>query len=92
MAKVVIDATGESEEPFTLGGAEFEEYIDPKLRIANLSVCYWIANVDLTQVEEFKSNYPQKYAELSAECGKSGGYNSFLKSNLKDQENVGLGT
>jgi hypothetical protein len=87
MAKVVIDATGDG-DLLPSAGAEFEEHIDPKLRIANLSMCYWIANVNLAKVEEFRKTNPQKYVELTAECGKLGGYNSFLKSNLKDQESV----
>ncbi len=87
MAKVVIDATGDG-DLLPSAGAEFEEYINPSLRIANLSMCYWIANVNLAKVEEFRQTNPQKYAELTAECGKLGGYNSFLKSNLKDQESL----
>jgi hypothetical protein len=87
VSKVVIDATGDG-DLLPSSGAEFEEHIDPKLRIANLSMCYWIANVNLAKVEDFRRAFPQKYADLAAECGKLGGYNSFLKSNLKDQESV----
>jgi hypothetical protein len=87
LARTVIDATGDG-DLLPSSGAEFEEYIDSKLRIKNLSMSYWIANVNLAKAEEFKKTNFQKYAELTSECGKLGGYNSFLKSNLKDQESV----
>jgi len=87
ISRVVIDATGDG-DLLPSASAEFEENIDSKLRIKNLSMCYWIANVNLARVDDFRKANPQKYSELTAECGKLGGYNSFLKSNLKDQDSV----
>ena len=45
MAKVVIDSTGDG-DLLPYAGAAFDVDIDPRLRIANLSLSYWIDNVN----------------------------------------------
>ncbi len=87
LAKVVIDSTGDG-DLLPSAGAEFDAKIDPKLRIANLSLSYWIGNVDLQKAEEFKEKEPEKHAELQQEIAKYGGHPRYIKSNLKDQDSV----
>ncbi len=38
--------------------------------------------------DDYRRENPKKYAELMAELGKQGGHTSFMRSNLKNQENV----
>ena len=86
-AKVVIDSTGDGDLlPFA--GAAFDVDIDPNLRIANLSLCYWIDNVQFMKVDDFRKTNPQCWAELMQDLLKKGGHPFFMRSNLKGQENV----
>ncbi len=87
LAKVVIDSTGDG-DLLPSAGAEFDARIDPKLRIANLSLCFWFANVDLAKAEEFKRAQPEKLAELQEEAMKVGAAPRYIKSNLKDEESL----
>ena len=87
MAKVVIDSTGDG-DLFTAAGAGFDTDIDPKIRIANLSLCYWIDNVDFMKVDDFRKTHPQKWGELMRETMQKGGHGSFMRSNLKNQERI----
>jgi hypothetical protein len=87
LAKVVIDSTGDG-DLLPSAGAEFDARIDPKLRISNLSLCFWIGGVDLKKAEEFKQSYPEKHAEIMQGVAKSGGHPRYIKSNLKDQDSV----
>jgi hypothetical protein len=87
MAKVVIDSTGDGDLlPFT--GAGFDTDIDPGIRIANLSLCYWIDNVDFMKVDDFRRANPGKWGELMADLMKKGGHQNFMRSNLKNQEKI----
>jgi len=87
MAKVVIDSTGDGDLlPFT--PAKFDTDIDPKIRIANLSLCYWIDNVNYMKVDDFRKTHPNKWAELMRDIAAKGGHPGFMRSNLKGQENI----
>jgi len=87
MAKVVIDATGDGDLlPFS--GAAFDVDIDPRLRIANLSLSYWIDNVNFMKADDFRKTTPQKWDELMQELMKRDGHPFFMRSNLKGQENI----
>ncbi|MBN1848202.1 MAG: FAD-dependent oxidoreductase [Deltaproteobacteria bacterium] len=87
LAKVIIDGTGDG-DLLPSAGATFDMDIDPTLRIANLSLCYWIGGVDLKKVEEFRQTQPEKDEEQMQELIKIGGHPNFFKSNLKNQESV----
>jgi len=87
LAKVVIDSTGDG-DLLPYAGADFETSIPPNFRIANLALCFWIANADLAKTEDFKNTQSDKYAELMQESMKQGGYGSFVFSRLKDQDTV----
>jgi hypothetical protein len=87
LAKVVIDSTGDG-DLLPYAGASFETEIDPKLRISALAMCYWVANVDLKKLSEFRETQPQKFAEQGKEVTKLGGQAGFITSNLKDQDSL----
>jgi hypothetical protein len=86
-AKIVIDSTGDG-DLLPGAGATFDTDIDPKIRIANLSLCYWMDNVDFMKADDFRKTQPQKYAELMRETMSKGGHGSFMRSNLKNQEKI----
>lgn len=87
MAKVVIDSTGDGDLlPFA--GATFDTDIDPSIRIANLSLCYWIDNVNFMKVEDFRKENPQRWGELMRDLLEKGGHPGFMRSNLKGQEKI----
>ena len=87
LAKVVIDSTGDGDLlPYTQ--AKFETQIDPKLRISALAMCFWVANVDLKKLGEFRESQPEKFAEQGKEITKLGGQSGFITSNIKDQDSL----
>jgi hypothetical protein len=87
MAKVVIDSTGDG-DLLPCAGAAFDTDIDPKLRIANLSLSYWIDNVNFMKADDFRKTNPQKWDERMQELMQKGGHPFFMRSNLKGQENI----
>jgi len=87
MAKVVIDSTGDG-DLFPSVGATFDTDIDPTIRIANLSLCYWIGGVDLAKALDFRKSEPEKYGEIMRDLMQKGGHPNFMKSCLKNQESV----
>jgi hypothetical protein len=87
LGKVVIDSTGDG-DLLPLAGAKCISKIDPKLRISHLAFCFWIVNVDLKRVDEFKALKPQKHEELAQELTKLGGFPFYFKGLLKNQESV----
>ncbi len=87
LGKVVIDSTGDGDLlPYT--EAEFETYIPNGFRIANLAMCFWIDNVNLEKLDEFKSKYPEQFAAQAQELMKIGGLPGYIPSRLKDQDGV----
>jgi hypothetical protein len=87
MAKVVIDSTGDG-DLLPGSGAAFDADIDPRLRIANLSLSYWIDNVNFMKADDFRKTNPRKWDELMQELMKKDGHPFFMRSNLKGQENI----
>jgi hypothetical protein len=87
MAKVVIDSTGDG-DLLPYAGAAFDVDIDPRLRIANLSLSYWIDNVNFMKADDFRKINPQKWDELMRELLQKDGHPFFMRSNLKGQENI----
>jgi hypothetical protein len=87
LAKVVIDSTGDGDLlPFA--GATFDTDIDPRIRIANLSLCFWVDGVNYLKLEDFRHENPVKYTEIMRDIVKQGGVPGFFRSNLKGQENI----
>jgi hypothetical protein len=87
MAKVVIDSTGDG-DLLPVAGASFDVDIDPSLRIANLSLSYWIDNVDFMKADDFRKTDPQKWNELMRALMQKGGHPFFMRSNLKNQDSI----
>jgi hypothetical protein len=87
LGKVVIDATGDG-DLFPYAGIEFEDNIPPNFRIANLALCFWVDGVDLEKAENFRKNEPKKFMELSRKCMEAGGFPSYFRSLLKNQEAI----
>lgn len=87
LGNVVIDATGDG-DLLPYAGIEFEDNIPPNFRIANLALIFWVDGVDLKRVEDFRKNQPEKFDELMRKCLEAGGYPSFFRSLLKNQENI----
>ncbi len=87
LAKVVIDSTGDG-DLLPYAGAGFDTDIDPGLRITNLSLSYWIDNVNYMKVDDFRKTNPRKWQELMRDLVQQGGHPFFMRSNLKGQENI----
>jgi hypothetical protein len=87
LGKIIVDATGDG-DLLPYAGAEFVTDIPPNFRIANLALCFWIANVDIDRAEEFKNTQPEKYAELLRELMSKRGFPGFFRSHLKDQDSI----
>ncbi len=87
LGKVIIDSTGDG-DLLPHAGVEFKSDIDPKIRIANLSFSYWIANVDLKKYLDFRASHSQELDDQNREIAGLGGHPGFLTSNLKDQESL----
>jgi hypothetical protein len=85
LAKVVIDSTGDG-DLLPYAGADFETDIPAHFRIANLSLCFWMANVDLQKAEAFRDNEPEQFREMMEKSVRKGGFGGFFGSRLKDQD------
>jgi hypothetical protein len=87
LAKVVIDSTGDG-DIFVAAGAEFDAELDNERRTAWLAFTFWMANVDIDRVEDFKKSQPEKHAELMQELTRLGGYSHYFNGILRNQEGV----
>jgi hypothetical protein len=87
LAKVVIDSTGDG-DIFVAAGAEFDAELDNSIRTAWLAFTFWMTNVDIRRVDEFKKTHPEKHAELMQELTKLGGYSHYFNGILRNQEGV----
>jgi len=87
LAKVVIDCTGDGDllQP---AGAECDTRIKPGLRIAAFAFPFWIGNINMRKVEEFRASQSERYAELMQELGKLGGAAFYLKDLVKCHDGV----
>lgn len=73
MGKVVIDATGDG-DIFATAGAEFDGYINPKLRTCQVAVVFRIANIDWDKFAEFRAANPEKWVEMRKEVDEVAGF------------------
>jgi hypothetical protein len=87
LGKVIIDSTGDG-DLLPYAGIEFEDNIPPNFRIANLALCFWVDGVDLEKADDFRKNNPEKFGELMRKCMEAGGFPSYFRSLLKNQENI----
>jgi hypothetical protein len=87
LAKVVIDSTGDG-DIFVAAGAEFDSKLDNSARTAWLAFTFWMTNVDIEKLEQFKKSQPQKHNELMQEVNRLGGYSRYFNGVLGNQEGV----
>jgi hypothetical protein len=87
LGKVIIDSTGDG-DIFVAAGAEYDGKLDPKIRGAWLAFVFWITNVNIRKIDEFKKSRPEKFAELMQELAGLGGYPRYFKGVLKNQPNT----
>jgi hypothetical protein len=86
LAKVVIDSTGDG-DMFVSAGAAFDSELESNFR-TSLAFSFWIANVDIPKLEEFRKSHPMKYALLMQELASMGGHTFYFNGLLKNQEGV----
>jgi hypothetical protein len=87
LAKVVIDSTGDGDllEP---AGAECDTRMVPGLRIAAFAFPFWIGNVNMRELEEFRASRPKKWDEMMQDLESRGGAAFYLKDLVKNHEGV----
>ena len=87
LGKVVIDSTGDGDllQP---AGAECDTRMLPNLRIAKLAFPFWIGNINLKRLGEFKASQPQKFSELMQELKRMGGASGYIQDLVKYHEGV----
>jgi hypothetical protein len=86
LAKVVIDSTGDG-DMFVAAGSEFDDELESNFRTA-LAFSFWIANVDINRLEDFRKSHPTKYALRMQQLTEMGGHSYYFNGLLKNQEGV----
>jgi len=87
LAKVVIDSTGDGDllQP---AGAECDTRMVPGLRIANFAFPFWIGNVNMKRLEDFRASQPKRYDELMQDLKSQGGAAFYLKDLVKCHDGI----
>jgi len=67
LGRVVIDGTGDG-DLLPSAGAEYDDFLDPKLRSSMLALVFRLGNCDYQKLCDFREANPEKYAELIQEC------------------------
>ena len=86
LAKVVIDSTGDG-DIFVSAGAEFDSELQSNFRTA-LAFSFWIANVDVGKLNDFRKSQREKYIQLLQQLTEAGGHSRYFNGLLKNQEGV----
>ncbi len=66
LGKIIIDGTGDG-DLLPSAGAEFDAYLDPKIRSSMLALVFRIGNCDYQKLCDFREAEPEKYQELMKE-------------------------
>jgi len=87
LAKVVIDSTGDGDllQP---AGAECDTRMVPGLRIANFAFPFWIGNINMKRLEDFRASQPKRYDELMQDLKSQGGAAFYLKDLVKCHDGI----
>jgi hypothetical protein len=87
LAKVVIDSTGDGDllQP---AGAECDTRIVPGLRISYFAFPFWIGNVNMKKLEDFRASQPKEYDELMQDLESQGGAAMYLKDLVKYHDGI----
>ncbi len=86
LAKVVIDSTGDG-DIFVAAGAEYDDELESDFR-TSLAFSFWMANVDIDRLEDFRRSHPDKHSHLMRQLAEMGGYSHYFHGLLKNQEGV----
>ena len=87
LAKVVIDCTGDG-DLLKPAGAECDPRMLPGMRIAAFAFPYWMGNVNVKKVEEFRMAQPNRFAELMDDLRNRGGAGYYIKDLLRNHDGV----
>ncbi len=87
LAKVVIDCTGDG-DLLKPAGAECDPRMLPGMRIAAFAFPFWIGNVNMKKLEEFRETQPKRYAELMDDLRGRGGAGYYIKDLLPQHDGV----
>lgn len=52
-----------------------------------MAFVFWLVNVDIRKLDDFRASQPDKHAELMKELEKLGGYTNYFKGILETQKN-----
>jgi hypothetical protein len=87
LAKVVIDSTGDGDllQP---AGAECDTRMVPGLRIASFAFPFWIGNINMKKLEDFRASQPKKYDELMQDLKSQGGAAFYIKDLVKYHDGI----
>jgi hypothetical protein len=87
LAKAVIDCTGDGDllQP---AGAACDPRMLPGMRIAAFAFPYWVGNVDVKKVEEFRIAQPNRFAELMDDLRSLGGAAYYIKDLVPHHDGV----
>ena len=87
LAKVVIDSTGDG-DLLLPAGAECDTRLVAGLRIAAFAFPFWIGNVNMKKLEDFRASQSKKYDELMQDLQSQGGAALYLKDLVKCHEGI----
>jgi hypothetical protein len=87
LAKVVIDCTGDGDllQP---AGAECDTRMVSGMRISAFAFPFWISNVNMKKLEDFRTAQPRKYEELMQDLESRGGAFLYLKDLVKNHDGI----
>ena len=87
LAKTVIDSTGDGDllQP---AGAECDTRMMAGLRIAAFAFPFWIGNVNMKKLENFRATRPKQWDELVQELESRGGAFHYMKDLVKNHDGV----
>ena len=87
LAKVVIDCTGDG-DLLKPAGADCDPRMLPGMRIAAFSFPFWMGNVDIKKIEEFRRQQPDTFAELMQNLKEQGGAFFYIKDLVRHHDGV----
>jgi hypothetical protein len=87
LSKVVIDCTGDG-DLLRPAGAECDPRMLPGMRIAAFAFPFWVGNVDVKKLEEFRATQPNRYAGLMDDLRSRGGAAFYIKDLVPHHDGV----
>jgi hypothetical protein len=87
LGKVIIDCTGDG-DLLRPAGADCDPSMKLGMRIAAFAFPFWIGNINMNKVEEYRATQPEKYAELMQDLRSQGGAAFYLKDLVKYHDGI----